>query len=103
MSRRAEALRVVLAHDPRVTQHPLPDAPRPAYTFSVGEEEFIAGTPESVAELAQCRAVGAGHFLANFGRGKSPEAMRRNYPLFGERGYPPAARRPFSMGLKSGE
>ena len=86
----AEALRAVLAHDPRVTQHPLPDAPGPAHNFSVGEEEFIAGTPERVAEqiIAQCRAVGAGHFLANFGRGKSPEAMRRSYALFGERVIP---------------
>jgi alkanesulfonate monooxygenase SsuD/methylene tetrahydromethanopterin reductase-like flavin-dependent oxidoreductase (luciferase family) len=86
----AEALRAVLAHDPRVTQHPLPDAPGPAHNFSVGEEEFIAGTPESVAEqiIAQCRAVGAGHFLANFGRGKSPEALRNNHALFGERVIP---------------
>ena len=68
----------------------LPDAPGPTHNFSVGEEEFIAGTPESVAEqiIAQCRAVGAGHFLANFGRGKSPEAMQRNYALFGERVIP---------------
>ena len=43
----AEALRAVLAHDPRVTQHPLPDAPGPgAQAFLVGEEEFIAGTGE---------------------------------------------------------
>jgi alkanesulfonate monooxygenase SsuD/methylene tetrahydromethanopterin reductase-like flavin-dependent oxidoreductase (luciferase family) len=68
-----------------------PHAERPRRcNFSVGEEEFIAGTPESVAEqiIAQCRAIGAGHFLPNFGRGKSPEAMRRNYALFGERVIP---------------
>jgi alkanesulfonate monooxygenase SsuD/methylene tetrahydromethanopterin reductase-like flavin-dependent oxidoreductase (luciferase family) len=86
----ADALRAVLAHDPRVTQHPLPDAPGPAHNFTVGAEEFIAGTPEGVADqiIAQCRAVGAGNFLANFGRGKSPEAMRRNYALFGRRVIP---------------
>jgi alkanesulfonate monooxygenase SsuD/methylene tetrahydromethanopterin reductase-like flavin-dependent oxidoreductase (luciferase family) len=88
--RAAEALRAVLARDPRVTDHPLPDAPGPAHNFSVGEEEFIAGAPESVAEqiIVQCRAVGAGHFLANFGRGTTPEAMRRSYALFGERVIP---------------
>ena len=86
----ADALRAILAHDPRVTQNPLPDAPGPTHSFSVGEDEFIAGTPESVAEqiLAQCRAVGAGHFLANFGRGASPEALRRSHALFGRRVIP---------------
>jgi hypothetical protein len=78
----------VLARDPRVKQHPGPDEPGPAHDFSVGEE--IAGTSESVAEqiIAQCRAVGAGHFLANFGRGKSSEATRRNHALFVERVIP---------------
>jgi alkanesulfonate monooxygenase SsuD/methylene tetrahydromethanopterin reductase-like flavin-dependent oxidoreductase (luciferase family) len=86
----AEALRGVLARDPRVTSPPLPDAPGPAHSFSVGEDEFIAGTPESVADqiVTQCRTVGAGHFLANFGRGKSPEALRRSYELFGGRVVP---------------
>ena len=86
----SEALRAILAHDPRVTAHPLPDAPGPSHNFSVGAEEFIAGTPESVAEqiVGQCRAVGAGHFLANFGRGKSPAALRKSYELFGERVVP---------------
>ena len=81
----ADALRAILAHDPRVTQNPLPDAPGPTHSFSVGEDEFIAGTPERVAEqiLAQCRAVGAGHFLANFGRGQGPETLRRSHELFG--------------------
>jgi len=86
----AAALRAVLSHDPRVTQHPLPDAPGPSHNFSVGEEEFIAGTPESVADqiIAQCRATGAGHFLANFGRGSSPERLRHSYELFGRRVIP---------------
>jgi len=81
----AEALRAVLAHDPRVTRHPIPDAPGPSHNFSVGEEEFISGTPESVAEqiVAQCRATGAGHFLANFGRVNSAETLLRSYELFG--------------------
>ena len=86
----ADALHAILAHDPRVTQNPLPDAPGPAHSFSVGEDEFIAGTPERVAEqiLAQCRAVGAGHFLANFGRGPGPETLRRSHELFGSRVIP---------------
>ena len=38
--------------------------------------------------IAQCRAVGAGHFLANFGRGKSPEAMRATLRTVGGRVIP---------------
>ncbi len=86
----AQALRTILAHDPRVTPNPLPDAPGPTHSFSVGEDEFVAGTPESVADqiVSQCRAVGAGHFLANFGRGKSLETLRRSYELFSGRVIP---------------
>ncbi len=86
----SDAIRAVLSRDPRVTETPLPDAPGPAHNFTVGQEEFIAGTPEDVADqiIAQCRTVGAGNFLANFGRGKSPVAMRRNYDLFGRRVIP---------------
>jgi hypothetical protein len=48
-----------------VTQH-VPDAPVKAGGFAVSADEFITGTPPQVAEaiIEQCRAVGAGHFLA---------------------------------------
>jgi alkanesulfonate monooxygenase SsuD/methylene tetrahydromethanopterin reductase-like flavin-dependent oxidoreductase (luciferase family) len=34
-------------------------------SFSVSDDEFIAGTPDRVADqiIAQCRQAGAGHFL----------------------------------------
>ncbi len=62
--------REALTHDPRFTESPLPDAPGPTHSFSVGDDEFIAGTGADVAEqiIAQCRRVGGGHFLCNFGR-----------------------------------
>ena len=67
---RCALYREALTHDPRFTESPLPDAPGPTHTFSVGDDEFIAGTGMDVAEqiIAQCRRVGCGHFLCNFGR-----------------------------------
>jgi alkanesulfonate monooxygenase SsuD/methylene tetrahydromethanopterin reductase-like flavin-dependent oxidoreductase (luciferase family) len=67
-----ETTRKVLAGDHRVRPHasPLLDAPKSAAGFSVHDDEFIAGTPARVAEqiVEQCRACGAGHFLAILGR-----------------------------------
>jgi alkanesulfonate monooxygenase SsuD/methylene tetrahydromethanopterin reductase-like flavin-dependent oxidoreductase (luciferase family) len=67
-----EVLARLLADDPRVRQQssPLLDAPKSGTGFSVHADEFIVGTPTQVAEqiIAQCRAVGAGHFLAILGR-----------------------------------
>jgi hypothetical protein len=56
-----------------------------AHAFSVGDEEFIAGTPYSVAEqaVAQCRDVGAGHFLAIFNRALAQDQIGRAWELFG--------------------
>jgi alkanesulfonate monooxygenase SsuD/methylene tetrahydromethanopterin reductase-like flavin-dependent oxidoreductase (luciferase family) len=62
--------RQALTHDPRYTDSPVPDAPGPTHGFSVGEDEFIAGTGAQVAEqiIAQCKRVGAGHFLSTMSR-----------------------------------
>jgi alkanesulfonate monooxygenase SsuD/methylene tetrahydromethanopterin reductase-like flavin-dependent oxidoreductase (luciferase family) len=64
-----EMTRKVLAGDPRVkaASSSLLDAKT---GFVVHDDEFIAGTPTQVAEqiVAQCRACGAGHFLAILGR-----------------------------------
>lgn len=48
-------------------------------------QEFIAGTPRQVAEeiIAQCQAVGAGHFLASFSE-IDHHGLRRAHRLFGE-------------------
>jgi len=91
---RERALRSGLAADPRV--RPL-DLPETSHTFSVGDEEFIAGTPESVAEqiIEQCRCVGAGHFLAIFDRHDAPEQVLRTYEIFGQQVIP--AMRAFAM------
>jgi alkanesulfonate monooxygenase SsuD/methylene tetrahydromethanopterin reductase-like flavin-dependent oxidoreductase (luciferase family) len=80
--RARETARKVLAGDPRVRgqSSSLLDAPKPeggkpetgksGAGFSVHADEFIAGTPASVAEqiIAQCRACGAGHIVAILGR-----------------------------------
>lgn len=57
-----------------------------SHAFSIGSDEFIAGSPEHVAEdaIAQCRDVGAGHFLALFDRNAGREALRDAWAMFGE-------------------
>jgi alkanesulfonate monooxygenase SsuD/methylene tetrahydromethanopterin reductase-like flavin-dependent oxidoreductase (luciferase family) len=71
----AVRLQAQLAKDPRAVLNvgspsgaPVPDENKPAQGggFTVGPEEFIAGTPAHVAEeiISQCRTIGAAHFLA---------------------------------------
>jgi alkanesulfonate monooxygenase SsuD/methylene tetrahydromethanopterin reductase-like flavin-dependent oxidoreductase (luciferase family) len=79
--------RKVLELDPRVDTPERPallDTPT-AHTFSIGEEEFITGTPAAVTEqiVSQCRAAGAGNFAAIFGLGTPPEQLRGWYRDFG--------------------
>ncbi|HEX4041375.1 MAG TPA: LLM class flavin-dependent oxidoreductase, partial [Xanthobacteraceae bacterium] len=74
--------------DPRVDLPGRPavlDTPT-AHAFSIGDEEFIAGTPATVAEViaAQCKSAGAGHFAAIFNRSASPETLRKWYADFGQ-------------------
>ncbi len=83
-----EMTRKVLSGDPRVKADAssLLDAKT---GFAVHDDEFIAGTPDQVAEqiIAQCRACGAGHILAILGRAvdvRRTEAVT----LFGERVIP---------------
>lgn len=77
----------VVAGDPRLgTQKSgLIDAPKKDGGFSIDEAEYIAGTPAQVAEqiIDQCRAVGAGHFLAIVGRGSEADSADM-VALFGE-------------------
>ena len=54
--------------------------------FSAGASSASIVTRERIG--AALRTTTDCHFLANFGRGKSPEATRRNYALFGERVIP---------------
>jgi alkanesulfonate monooxygenase SsuD/methylene tetrahydromethanopterin reductase-like flavin-dependent oxidoreductase (luciferase family) len=56
-----------------------------AHKFSIGDEEFIAGTPATVAEqiVTQCGKAGAGNLAAIFGWGILPEHLRGWYRDFG--------------------
>lgn len=72
MARQVQEFRKFLVVDPRLDT---PERPAlldtsTAHTFSIGDEEFIAGTPAAVAEniIQQCRSIGAGNFAAIFGR-----------------------------------
>jgi alkanesulfonate monooxygenase SsuD/methylene tetrahydromethanopterin reductase-like flavin-dependent oxidoreductase (luciferase family) len=87
LAERRSLSRQRLKADPRVD---LPDRPAvldsPAvHAFTIGDEEFIAGTPASVAEqiVEQCRQAGAGHFAALFDRRKSPTELKAWYRDFG--------------------
>jgi alkanesulfonate monooxygenase SsuD/methylene tetrahydromethanopterin reductase-like flavin-dependent oxidoreductase (luciferase family) len=75
-------------HD-RVMSTQLPDAPPPpgvAGGAGVSDDDYIAGTPAEVAEqiIEQCRAVGAGHFMAVLEANPSLAAMETAYDLFGQ-------------------
>jgi alkanesulfonate monooxygenase SsuD/methylene tetrahydromethanopterin reductase-like flavin-dependent oxidoreductase (luciferase family) len=74
-----------LAHDPRFSESPVPDAPGPSHGFSIGEDEFIAGTAPQVAEqiIAQCRCVGCGNFLSMMGRMPNRDDRMAAYELYG--------------------
>jgi alkanesulfonate monooxygenase SsuD/methylene tetrahydromethanopterin reductase-like flavin-dependent oxidoreductase (luciferase family) len=89
---RRTARRDRMKADPRVE---LPDRPAlldtpTAHAFTIGDEEFIAGTPEGLAEqiVAQCAQVGAGHFAATFDRSQTPRQLQRWYRDYGARTIP---------------
>jgi len=56
-----------------------------SHAFSIGSDEFIAGSPGRVADetIAQCRAVGAGHFLATFDRSGTRDQLRDAWEMYG--------------------
>jgi alkanesulfonate monooxygenase SsuD/methylene tetrahydromethanopterin reductase-like flavin-dependent oxidoreductase (luciferase family) len=85
--KRRRAYQDFLRFDPRAN---LPDRPALdtplSHSFSIGEEEFIGGTPAAIAEeiIAQCRSAGAGHFAALFDRFIPPAQMMDGYREIGE-------------------
>ena len=81
----AKVLSQIVAADPRVTREPVPDAPGPSHSFAVSEDELIAGDPGHVADqiVAQCRAVGAGHFLGIINMVAPKPAILEGHLLFG--------------------
>ena len=84
---REEHVRTRLLADPRLSApgRAAFDTPT-SHAFTIGSDEFIAGSPATVAEqvIAQCREVGAGHFLALFDRSASREQLRDAWDMFGE-------------------
>jgi alkanesulfonate monooxygenase SsuD/methylene tetrahydromethanopterin reductase-like flavin-dependent oxidoreductase (luciferase family) len=83
---REQTTRTRLLADPRLsTQDRVVFDTPTSHAFSIGADEFIAGAPDSVAEqaIAQCREVGAGHFLATFDRTAEREQLREAWEMFG--------------------
>jgi alkanesulfonate monooxygenase SsuD/methylene tetrahydromethanopterin reductase-like flavin-dependent oxidoreductase (luciferase family) len=76
--------RQAIARDPRYSEPPVPDAPAPDHGFTVGDDEFIAGAgPEVAAQIiAQCRRVGAGHFLSTLNRASPRDKMIEAYEIY---------------------
>ena len=78
-----------VSHDPRLKQN-VPDAAPSGGGFTISDDEFIAGTPAQVAEqiIAQCRAVGAGHFLTVLHWGGPIAEVVQAHELFGRESIP---------------
>ncbi len=86
-AQRSENYRQRLKADPRLD---LPERPAlldtpSAHAFTIGDDEFITGTPQSVAEqiIAQCREAEAGNFSAVFDRSVGPSRLKEWYRDFG--------------------
>ncbi len=85
----AARIREYVAKDPRANLKPVPDAPA-GRGFSLSDDEFITGTPGEAAEriVEQCRAVGAGHFLAVLHWSAPFDEVARAHELFGREAIP---------------
>lgn len=72
-------------NDSRMKLAAVPDDTSGKGGFSLSEDEFIAGTPKDVADniIAQCRHVGAEHFLAVMHWGAEFEEVRQAHEMFG--------------------
>ena len=84
---RRRETRKFLEADPRLETPDRPailDTPT-AHAFSVGDDEFIAGTSATIAEqiVGQCRLAGAGHFAATFDRARPPTVLKEWYAEYG--------------------
>ncbi len=80
----ADRLKSFVAEDERLNTN-IPDAPAPTGGFTLSDEEFITGIPKDVAQtvIAQCRAVGAGHFLAVLNYSAPVDEVAEAHELFG--------------------
>jgi alkanesulfonate monooxygenase SsuD/methylene tetrahydromethanopterin reductase-like flavin-dependent oxidoreductase (luciferase family) len=87
LAKRREAFHDFIRLDPRADLPGRPaalDTPS-AHSFTIGEDEFIAGSPAAIAEqiIGQCRSVGAGHFAALFDAHATPSELMVCYREFG--------------------
>jgi alkanesulfonate monooxygenase SsuD/methylene tetrahydromethanopterin reductase-like flavin-dependent oxidoreductase (luciferase family) len=85
----ADRLKSFVAEDDRLNAN-VPDAPAPSGGFTLSDDEFITGTPEDVAQniIEQCRAVGAGHFLAVLNWSAPVDEVAQAHELFGREAIP---------------
>jgi alkanesulfonate monooxygenase SsuD/methylene tetrahydromethanopterin reductase-like flavin-dependent oxidoreductase (luciferase family) len=85
----ADRLKSFVAEDERLNTN-VPDAPAPTGGFTLSDEEFITGTPQDVAAtiIAQCRAVGAGHFLSVLNYSAPVDEVAQAHELFGREAVP---------------
>src|SRR5262249_36096283 len=90
-----ERVTAMLSKDPRAVikvggaaNKPVPDDTKAPASggFVMSSDELIVGTPSQVAEgiISQCRAVGAGHFLAVLHWGAGPDEIARAHEIFGK-------------------
>jgi alkanesulfonate monooxygenase SsuD/methylene tetrahydromethanopterin reductase-like flavin-dependent oxidoreductase (luciferase family) len=85
----ADRLKSFVAEDERLNAN-VPDAPAPTGGFTLSDEEFITGTPKDVAQniIAQCRAVGAEHFLTVLNWSAPFDEVAQAHELFGREAIP---------------
>jgi alkanesulfonate monooxygenase SsuD/methylene tetrahydromethanopterin reductase-like flavin-dependent oxidoreductase (luciferase family) len=61
------------------------DTPTGTHGYTLGDDEFVSGSPKQVAEVAidQCQRSGAGHFMVIFAGTQSLDELARAWALFG--------------------
>jgi alkanesulfonate monooxygenase SsuD/methylene tetrahydromethanopterin reductase-like flavin-dependent oxidoreductase (luciferase family) len=87
----AERYKSFVANDSRIKFSHVPDAPsKGGGGFSISDDEFIAGTPDQVAEkiIDQCRISGARNFLSVLHWGAGLEEVKSAHGLFGQKVIP---------------
>jgi alkanesulfonate monooxygenase SsuD/methylene tetrahydromethanopterin reductase-like flavin-dependent oxidoreductase (luciferase family) len=84
-----DRLKAFVAEDERLNAN-VPDAPAPSGGFTLSHDEFITGTPKEVAQniIAQCRAVGAEHFLTVLNWSAPVDEVAEAHELFGLKAIP---------------
>ncbi len=85
----ANRLKSFVAEDERLNTN-VPDAPAPTGGFTLSDDEFITGTAKDAAHniIDQCRAVGAGHFLAVLNYSAPVDEVAQAHELFGRDAIP---------------